>query len=86
MDVDETANSEMAEFYHLRSHSITGLLADDKGSYDCGDPNTTNIYLGNISPKVRERLENSVDVYVLTLCFIIYVHTILKLYLAILDH
>uniref|UniRef100_A0A0A9XZ60 U2 snRNP-associated SURP motif-containing protein n=5 Tax=Lygus hesperus TaxID=30085 RepID=A0A0A9XZ60_LYGHE len=35
--------------------SKSGLLVDDKGSYDCGDPNTTNIYLGNISPKITEQ-------------------------------
>lgn len=23
------------------------------GSFDTGDPNTTNLYLGNLSPKVR---------------------------------
>lgn len=29
------------------------LLGPDMGSYDTGDPNTTNLYLGNLNPKVR---------------------------------
>lgn len=30
------------------------ILPEDQllGSFDCGDPNTTNIYLGNLNPKV----------------------------------
>lgn len=27
-----------------------------KGSFDSGDPNTTNLYLGNLNPKVINKL------------------------------
>ena len=27
-----------------------------KGSFDSGDPNTTNLYLGNLNPKVMYRI------------------------------
>ena len=27
------------------------------GSFDNGDPNTTNLYIGNINPKVRKRIK-----------------------------
>lgn len=27
-------------------------IIPDVGSYDTGDPNTTNLYLGNLNPKV----------------------------------
>jgi len=30
-------------------------LSVEKGSFDVGDPNTTNIYLGNINPKMTEQ-------------------------------
>ncbi|XP_014260927.1 U2 snRNP-associated SURP motif-containing protein [Cimex lectularius] len=33
----------------------SGVLPEEKGSFDCGDPNTTNIYLGNINPKITEQ-------------------------------
>ncbi|CAH1400389.1 unnamed protein product [Nezara viridula] len=33
----------------------TGVMPDEKGSFDSGDPNTTNIYLGNINPKITEQ-------------------------------
>ncbi|KAF7492715.1 U2 snRNP-associated SURP motif-containing protein [Sarcoptes scabiei] len=42
--------------------SITSLLDDEPneirksgGSHDTGDPNTTNVYLGNLSPKITEK-------------------------------
>ncbi|KAL1123660.1 hypothetical protein AAG570_002736 [Ranatra chinensis] len=31
------------------------VMTEDKGSFDSGDPNTTNIYLGNINPKITEQ-------------------------------
>ena len=32
------------------------LIPEEKtGSFDVGDPNTTNIYLGNINPKVQSK-------------------------------
>lgn len=35
------------------------ILPEDQllGSFDCGDPNTTNIYLGNLNPKVSDSLK-----------------------------
>jgi len=27
-----------------------------KGSFDSGDPNTTNLYLGNLNPKVMYKI------------------------------
>ena len=35
-----------------------GVMPDEKGSFDSGDPNTTNIYLGNINPKVSIEFVN----------------------------
>ncbi len=40
-------------YYYVKS--IIGFiyfLEEKTGSFDVGDPNTTNIYLGNINPKV----------------------------------
>ncbi|CAG9137014.1 unnamed protein product [Plutella xylostella] len=31
------------------------LMGPDMGSYDNGDPNTTNLYLGNLNPKITEQ-------------------------------
>lgn len=41
----------------LRDKGIVGPeppldMIPDVGSYDTGDPNTTNLYLGNLNPKV----------------------------------
>ena len=30
-------------------------MEETKGSFEVGDPNTTNIYLGNINPKMTEQ-------------------------------
>lgn len=30
----------------------------DVGSYDTGDPNTTNLYLGNLNPKASVSIHN----------------------------
>uniref|UniRef100_A0A1B0GIZ1 Putative splicing regulator n=1 Tax=Lutzomyia longipalpis TaxID=7200 RepID=A0A1B0GIZ1_LUTLO len=38
---------------HLDSDS--GTKENDVGSFDNGDPNTTNLYLGNLSPKITEQ-------------------------------
>lgn len=35
--------------------SDTGTKENDVGSFDNGDPNTTNLYLGNLSPKITEQ-------------------------------
>lgn len=41
------------------------LVPEPSGSFDNGDPNTTNLYLGNLNPKVRRILNHfySVDYY-----------------------
>ncbi|KAI5645039.1 RNA recognition motif domain-containing protein [Phthorimaea operculella] len=44
----------------LRERGVIGvepIIPDipDIGSYDTGDPNTTNLYLGNLSPKITEQ-------------------------------
>uniref|UniRef100_A0A6B2EDE7 Putative splicing regulator n=1 Tax=Phlebotomus kandelakii TaxID=1109342 RepID=A0A6B2EDE7_9DIPT len=41
----------------MMSHldSETGTKENDVGSFDNGDPNTTNLYLGNLSPKITEQ-------------------------------
>lgn len=41
----------------LRERGVVGVepsldIIPDVGSYDTGDPNTTNLYLGNLNPKV----------------------------------
>lgn len=41
----------------LRERGVVGIepaldVLPDVGSYDTGDPNTTNLYLGNLNPKV----------------------------------
>ncbi|KAK4336982.1 hypothetical protein RND71_044172 [Anisodus tanguticus] len=40
----------------VKGDTINGPAGDDRnsGSFDTGDPNTTNIYLGNINPKTTE--------------------------------
>ncbi|XP_059613579.1 U2 snRNP-associated SURP motif-containing protein isoform X2 [Phlebotomus argentipes] len=38
---------------HLDSEP--GVKENDVGSFDNGDPNTTNLYLGNLSPKITEQ-------------------------------
>lgn len=45
----------------LRERGAPGLepvmdMIPDIGSYDTGDPNTTNLYLGNLNPKVSGQL------------------------------
>ena len=32
-----------------------GDIGDKLGSHDTGDPNTTNLYLGNLSPRLTEQ-------------------------------
>lgn len=33
--------------------SFRDMVTEPSGSFDNGDPNTTNLYLGNLNPKVR---------------------------------
>ncbi|XP_022821990.1 U2 snRNP-associated SURP motif-containing protein [Spodoptera litura] len=44
----------------LRERGVVGVepsldIIPDVGSYDTGDPNTTNLYLGNLNPKITEQ-------------------------------
>lgn len=41
----------------LKSEATSTLYSDSKefGSHDNGDPNTTNLYLGNLSPRLTEQ-------------------------------
>jgi U2-associated protein SR140 len=41
-------------FFALFS-SYLGDVGDKIGSHDTGDPNTTNLYLGNLSPRLTEQ-------------------------------
>lgn len=45
----------------LRDRGVVGVepvldMIPDVGSYDTGDPNTTNLYLGNLNPKVNKNI------------------------------
>lgn len=47
---------EPAPAASTKSQSSLSLAVEEtKGSFDMGDPNTTNIYLGNINPKMTEQ-------------------------------
>lgn len=46
-----------------------------KGSFDSGDPNTTNLYLGNLNPKVMHKIcciYNKYYIYIIKYVNIIY--------------
>jgi len=51
---------------------------ETKGSFDSGDPNTTNLYLGNLNPKVMYRIYLIIN---LTKCYyyIFIIYRLLKL-------
>ncbi len=38
-----------------KEQAFLGDIGDKLGSHDCGDPNTTNLYLGNLSPNLTEK-------------------------------
>lgn len=51
--------------HHYRSNKSITTAEDDsinnaaeKGSFDNGDPNTTNLYLGNLAPSTTGRYNN----------------------------
>lgn len=50
LDFPQSSTSEIPSLMSQRPV----ILPEDQlmGSFDCGDPNTTNIYLGNLNPKV----------------------------------
>ncbi|RXG51074.1 U2 snRNP-associated SURP motif-containing protein [Armadillidium vulgare] len=41
--------------YNTNNESSSAEENKSGGSYDCGDPTTTNLYLGNLSPKITEQ-------------------------------
>ncbi|CAD7077160.1 unnamed protein product [Hermetia illucens] len=48
--------ARMPEFSKMiSSHDSDNPRDSDVGSFDNGDPNTTNLYLGNLSPKISEQ-------------------------------
>ena len=38
-----------------KDNSYLGDIGEKLGSHDVGDPNTTNLYLGNLSPRLTEQ-------------------------------
>lgn len=40
---------------HETSTTASSFQEETKGSFDCGDPTTTNLYLGNLNPKITEQ-------------------------------
>lgn len=56
-----------------------------KGSFDSGDPNTTNLYLGNLNPKVIYKICLFVKthyMWLLPLVYIIHFITSLEIYIV----
>ncbi|KAL0272337.1 UNVERIFIED_CONTAM: hypothetical protein PYX00_005352 [Menopon gallinae] len=53
LDFPQSSTSEIPSLMSQRPV----ILPEDQlmGSFDCGDPNTTNIYLGNLNPKITEQ-------------------------------
>ena len=47
-----TASSDISAMFFMPS--------EDKGSFDNGDPTTTNLYVGNLAPSVTEELLNDI--------------------------
>lgn len=52
---------ERHKYKHIARQTIVNIESDhpkennESGSFDNGDPNTTNLYLGNLSPKISEQ-------------------------------
>ncbi|XP_042210542.1 U2 snRNP-associated SURP motif-containing protein-like isoform X2 [Homarus americanus] len=52
----QTRESGKSSRFEAAEPKIPGFLDDPKiGSFDPGDPTTTNLYLGNLSPKITEQ-------------------------------
>lgn len=47
LDSEQEAPDESRQFFEVDEYK------EAKGSFDTGDPLTTNLYVGNINPKVR---------------------------------
>ena len=58
--ITKTSNSSMEITAMTSSSSVTESLFDEKGSFDNGDPDTTNLYVGNLAPTITEELLNEV--------------------------
>ena len=70
----KTRNDSIGQDDHqVRSKPSTTLPEDDtidnveKGSFDNGDPHTTNLYLGNLAPSTTGILNHSFLNYILCL-------------------
>merc|ERR1719150_1178849 len=48
-------SSKMAMDMDFKNSPYLGDVGDKLGSHDTGDPNTTNLYLGNLSPRLTEQ-------------------------------
>lgn len=46
------AQSNISQNKDLQEHTLDHDVIERSGSHDTGDPNTTNLYLGNLCPKV----------------------------------
>ncbi|KAJ3183952.1 U2 snRNP-associated SURP domain-containing protein [Gaertneriomyces sp. JEL0708] len=58
---EQRIGSKQARLGDSRSHSngsltLKAAFEDNAGSHDTGDPNTTNLYVGNLSPQVTEEI------------------------------
>lgn len=54
---DQEAREERQRLRKERGSGFTDLLPDDGlGSFDDGDPFTTNLYVGNLAPEVDEEV------------------------------
>ncbi|CAG8643854.1 1720_t:CDS:10 [Cetraspora pellucida] len=51
-DIETTGSDEFVP----TSLTVKAAFEDRPGSHDTGDPNTTNLYVGNISPEVNEEM------------------------------
>ena len=50
-----SANTNSNTTSSSKDNSYLGDIGDKLGSHDIGDPNTTNLYLGNLSPRLTEQ-------------------------------
>nr|XP_013118904.1 unnamed protein product [Stomoxys calcitrans] len=49
------AQSNMLQVKDQKEHTTEHEVVERSGSHDTGDPNTTNLYLGNLCPKLSEQ-------------------------------
>jgi len=58
MSIESTLNALTSSdpLASLFSSDSSSAVADSKGSFDTGDPQTTNLYVGNLAPTITEEL------------------------------